>query len=434
MKEEILKKVLKSKKNLIINGKISTGKTLNIGFPIVKSMIESNESLFVLDSKCEYLKQYYDLLKEKNYNIVIINHRYLKYSEGWNFLEYPYNLYKSGQIDKSIDYLEQIGNGLFYDRESDPFWGQSAKELFKGVALGLFQDGKKEEINIKSISSMINLGDLEVRESKYLTEYFKMKDSSDISYICASGTIFAPRDTKESIISVAKQKLCLFGSRELLSKHLSKTTFDFNDIINKKTAIFFIAKDESSYLNILTSIFISQLFSILVDKENKNKNKFNFILDNFDSIAYINELSTMMSSGISRNIKFTILTRSKAYFEEQYGYYINSLINEIKVYEKNLEIKVDDEEILSDNENIESELKNSNIEYPILKDNNFQVFDLKNYVNNKYKENKINVDDILHRLDLKIMEIEKEEKRLVEEEVANSKNIKSDLEQFKVKD
>ena len=32
------------------------------------------------------------------------------------------------------------------------------------------------------------------------------------------------------------------------------------------------------------------------------------------------------------------------------------------------------------------------------------------------------------------MEIEKEEKRLVEEEVANSKNIKSDLEQFKVKD
>ena len=195
-----------------------------------------------------------------------------------------------------------------------------------------------------------------------------------------------------------------------------------------------ILKDESSYLNILTSIFISQLFSILVDKENKNKNKFNFILDNFDSIAYINELSTMMSSGISRNIKFTILTRSKAYFEEQYGYYINSLINEIKVYEKNLEIKVDDEEILSDNENIESELKNSNIEYPILKDNNFQVFDLKNYVNNKYKENKINVDDILHRLDLKIMEIEKEEKRLVEEEVANSKNIKSDLEQFKVKD
>ena len=57
----------------------------------------------------------------------------------------------------------------------------------------------------------------------------------------------------------------------------------------------------------------------------------------------------MMSTGIARNIKFTILTRSKANFEDQYGKYINNLINEIKVYEKNLEFTIDDEEILDDN-------------------------------------------------------------------------------------
>ena len=36
MKKEILEKVLDSKKNLIVSGDISTGKTLNVLFPLVK--------------------------------------------------------------------------------------------------------------------------------------------------------------------------------------------------------------------------------------------------------------------------------------------------------------------------------------------------------------------------------------------------------------
>ena len=426
MKEEILKKLHELKKNLIISGNISTGKTKNIGLPIVEEMIKSNESLFILDSKSEYLNQYYDLLKEKNYNIVILNHRDLTSSEGWNILEYPYNLYKNGQKDKSLSYLEQIGKELFYEGKSvDQFWSQSASDLFTGVALGLFEDGKEEEINLNSINNMINCITEKCGVGTYLTEYFKAKDSSNIAYVCASSTVFAPTDTRGSIAAVAKQKLRLLVSRELLSKQLNKTTFSFDDIVNKPTAIFFISKDESTYLNLLVSIFISQLYSILIDKGNKNK--FNFILDNFDTITNVNDLISMMSSGISRNIQFMIFTRSKRNLEEQYGSYINNLADEIKVSEKSIELMISGDKTEIENLNEELKLKEPQIEYPKLNISDVKIFNLKEYVNNKKNyssekdlySDKSNLDELIKEIDAKLEKIDKEEKEVME---ANTKN------------
>ncbi len=422
MNEEILKKVLESNKNLILSGVISTGKTKNIGIPLVKKMIESNESLFILDSKEEYLNQYYDLLKEKNYNIIIINYRDLANSEGWNILEYPYNLYKSGQIDDSINYLEQIGKELFLENNSvDEFWTQSASNLFTGVTLGLFADGKEEEINLNSVNNMISCVSEKVGASNYLTEYFKTKDSSSSAFVCAYTTVLAPPDTKGGIVSVAKQKLNLLVSRELLSKHLNKTTFSFDEIANSSTAVFFISKDELTDLNVLASIFINQLYSILIDK--KNKNKFNFVLDNFDTINNINNLISMMGSGISRNIKFTILTRSKRNLEKHYGAYINNLADEIKVSEKNIDLLIGGEKTEIENLNKEIELKKLKIEYPKLNDSKIKIFDLKKYVINKkgsslekeaLNTNKSNVDELIKAIDAKIAELDKEEKETIE--------------------
>lgn len=73
MKKEILEKVYNSKKNLIVAGDISTGKTTNILYPLVDKITDQEESLLILDPKEEYLHKYYNKLKEKNYNIIILN-------------------------------------------------------------------------------------------------------------------------------------------------------------------------------------------------------------------------------------------------------------------------------------------------------------------------------------------------------------------------
>ncbi len=57
-KKEMLNKVLKTQKNLIVEGDIASEITTNVLFPIVDNAIEKKESLFILDSREEYLNQY----------------------------------------------------------------------------------------------------------------------------------------------------------------------------------------------------------------------------------------------------------------------------------------------------------------------------------------------------------------------------------------
>ncbi|UKI57918.1 MAG: hypothetical protein L6V81_00065 [Clostridium sp.] len=46
MKKEIIEKLLNSKKNLIVSGDISSGKTLNVLFPLVEEIINRSQKVF----------------------------------------------------------------------------------------------------------------------------------------------------------------------------------------------------------------------------------------------------------------------------------------------------------------------------------------------------------------------------------------------------
>ena len=381
MEKEILKRILSDKKNLIVSGDISVGKTSNVLFPLVREMIDEKQSLLVLDSKEEYIKEYYDDLKSKDYNIVILNLRDLSKSEGWNPLEYPYNLYKDGKVDEAINYIEKQAKAMFYDdSEVDQFWSNNSSDFYTGIVLGLFDDGKDNEINLSSVNSMFNSTDNKYSVNDYVTQYFKLKNPNSQSYIFASSTISAPKETKGGIISVARQKLRTYVTREMLSTLLNKTTFSYEDILTKPTAIFVIARDENKYINNVATMFIEQLFTILVNS--KIQNQFNFVLDNIDDLERVNELSDMLSSGVSRNIKFEIATRSYEELIEKYGKYIEKLSNHV-VVEKDIKLVIDNEEYTEEKEQLIEFIQDENVEFPLLQKEKIETFDIVEFVRSK---------------------------------------------------
>lgn len=437
MKKEMLEKVYNTQKNIIVAGDIAAGKTTSVLFPLVDKMIEQKESLMILDSKEEYINKYYNELKNKDYNIVILNLRDFDKSEGWNPLQLAYELYKNGSIDKAIDYLEKIGKTIFYDAsENDPFWTLTASDLFTGIVLALFEDAKEYEVNFNSVNMILEGVNERYYDSKqtidYLTCYFLDKNPSSLSYVYASTAVFAPRDTRASIMSVAKQKLMTYVSREKLSMLMNKTTFNFEEIKTKPTAIFFIAKDESKHLNTLASIFIEQLFTFLLDS--KVANKFNFVLDNFDSIEKVNEFTDMLGAGLSRGIRFVVSTRFLEDLSTKYGSYITKLSNQVYTTNDLLKIKMNDKEETIENEYEELENVSNEIDYPNLNQNSnifhfnqnsIKVFDLKRYViSNCHLRNigsdvptlsihnsTVDVDDLIKRIDEKIVKIDEGEKQ-----------------------
>lgn len=443
MKKEMLEKVLNAHKNLIVEGDIASGKSANVLFPIVDNAIEKKESLFILDSKEEYINRYYDKLKSNNYNTIIINLRDMDKSEGWNPLEYPYNLYKKGDKDKAQEYLEKIGEIMFYENSSqDPFWALTASDFFTGVTLALFEDGNVDEVNLNSVNNMFNGIDKKFGTTDYITEYFKSKDVASKPYIFASTTFLAPRDTKGSILSVARQKLRLYVSREKLSQLMNKTTFNFEDVVSKPTAIILIARDENKSLNAMAAMFIEQLYAILVDL--KSKNKFNLILDNFDIIEKCNDLVDILGSCISRNIKTYIATRSVSELANIYGSYMPKLCDLLSIGNTNIKLVSSNVEETFDKDFETVSVAESNVEYPKLNTTTIKMFDLEKMVKEIKSQQLGNmsftntdlgepfkVDDLIKCIDDKIEQLEIKEKM---DKLKKDNKEKAEFDQFKIED
>lgn len=384
MQNELLGKLFQENKNVIVEGGVNSGKTMNVLFPIVDSIIERKESLVVLDSKEEYLNKYYEKFYENDYNTVVINLRDPSSSEGWNPLSYPYELFKFGDRDNAQAEIDRIGKTIFYDKKVlDPFWTDSAKDLFTGMCLGLFEDGTEEEINLNSINNMFNSIGKKFNDTTVDKVYFTSKGENSASYVFASSTILAPTETKGGILATAKQKLRLYVCRENLSKVLSNTTFDIKDIVNKPTAIIIIGKDEEkSYVNDIVSMFISQIYSILVQL--RSDSKVNIVLDNIDSLNKFDSLVDILSSSISRNVKTYVVTRSLNDLAFKYGNSINYLCDLIKI--SNNEVTFNGNKVDYDIDKKSKGIVSSKeviINPPKLINDEIKLFDLENFVTNK---------------------------------------------------
>ena len=190
--------------------------------------------------------------------------------------------------------------------------------------MGLFEDAKAEEINLNSVNLFTTIGEDKCGpNSNYANEYFKTKDPTSPAYVSASSTISAPSETRGSILSVFKQKIRLFASRENLSEMLSHSDFEFEDIGKKKTAVFIVIQDEKKTYHSLVTIFLKQCYETLVDYAQKCGGKLpyrtNFLLDEFANMPPLKDVDTMVSAARSRKMRFFFVIQNYAQLAEVYG-------------------------------------------------------------------------------------------------------------------
>ena len=253
--------------NLII-GSTGSGKTQMTVQPMVKCLAKSNQSMIITDPKGEIYENNANELRERGYKIVLLNFRDPQKGNCWNPLALPYSLYKEGNSDKANELLDDLAMNILYDEKSqnsDPFWEKTSADYFAGLALALFEDAKEEEINLNTINLMTTVGEEKLRNKPYMNCYFDFKDKSSPAYVNVSSTLLAPSETKGSILSVFKQKIKLFSSRENLSEMLSHSDFDMKDIGREKTAVFIVVQDEKKTYHSLVTIFIKQVYETLID-------------------------------------------------------------------------------------------------------------------------------------------------------------------------
>ncbi|MBQ2946910.1 MAG: type IV secretory system conjugative DNA transfer family protein [Bacilli bacterium] len=311
--------------NLVI-GSTGAGKTQTTVLPMVNLLAKHDESMIITDPKGEIYENTSNYLKSLGYNIVLLNFRDPQQGNAWNPMYLPYSLYKNGNIDKSVELLEDLAANILKDpsaKGQDPFWENTSADYFAGLACGLFEDAKEEEINLNSINLMTTVGEEKLANTTYVKDYFSYKDPASTAYTKASSTLMAPSETKGSILSVFKQRVQLFASRANLSEMLANNDFDMRDIGRKKTAVFIVIQDEKTTYHTLVTIFLKQCYETLISVAQESGGKLphrtNFILDEFANMPPLKDVTTMVTAARSRNIRFTFIIQNFAQLYEVYG-------------------------------------------------------------------------------------------------------------------
>ena len=310
----------------LIIGATGSGKTQGVVFPQVHSLAKARESMIITDPKGEIYEKSSVMLREMGYQILLLNFRDPQNGSAWNPMTLPYKLYKSGNHDKAIELLDDLALNILYDdsnKNADPFWEKTSADYFSGIALGLFEDAKEDEININSISLATTVGEEKFGGSTYIKEYFNAKDPASAAAINASSTIMAPTETKGSILSVFKQKVKLFASRDNLSEMLSYSSVDLESIGERPTAVFIVIQDEKNTYHSLVTILLKQIYETLISTAQKHGGKLpvrtNFILDEFANMPPLKDVTTMITAARSRRIRFTMIIQNFAQLDAVYG-------------------------------------------------------------------------------------------------------------------
>ena len=91
----------------IVVGATGSGKTQIVVFPMIRLLAKAGESMVLTDPKGELFEGTAGMLKEKGYNIVVLNFRDPQKGNAWNPMNLPYKLYQEGNTDKAVELLDK---------------------------------------------------------------------------------------------------------------------------------------------------------------------------------------------------------------------------------------------------------------------------------------------------------------------------------------
>ncbi len=328
----------------LVVGGTGSKKTRDVVAPYIYNNALEGNSMIISDIKGDLYKLLVKRLKSMGYKIVALNFNEPEKGDAYNPLLPIYRDYKSGNVDRANRALTNIADMLFHSVKSDkdPFWHNTAASYFMGCELTLFDlyDEKKATIQ--------NALNLHIQGNTSMAKYYSERQETEAWKLIAS-TVQAPNETRASVHAVYVAALNkLIGQNGGIIRMTSHSTFEIEDIVKEKTAIFMISNEESlSAHSGLISALVQQWYGILVNIADAKKGtldrKVVFVLDEFGNLPPIKDFQTKISLSRARGISWMIVLQSFAQLELQYGKAIaNTIIgnttNWIYLFSPDLEI------------------------------------------------------------------------------------------------
>ena len=213
--------------------------------------------------------------------------------------------------------------------KSDPIWESGAKDFILAIMLAMLEDSAnpalgmtKEKFNFYNVAKIANLKDNDpFNPMKSLTDYFAGRDPLSQATQLANQVITNADNTKKSYMGIVADRLGLFSDLGVCyATHTNE--MDLKTFTDQPTALFIKIPDEKVTRHAIASMFISQLYKILVSVANKNggalKRTVYYILDEFANMPAIQGFDTMITVARSRKIFFLLMLQSYSQLSIKY--------------------------------------------------------------------------------------------------------------------
>ena len=311
--------------NVLVCGGSGAGKTR---FYCKPNLMQANTSLVVLDPKGENLRATGGLLKEKGYEIRVLDLINMPKSHCYNPFVY---LRDDNDVQRLVTNLfkSTTPKGA---QSNDPFWDAAAQMLLLAFIFYLKYEAPEDEQNFSMVMEMLRAGaitDEDGGDYTPLDRLFARLEQENPEHIAVryykdyhSGSA----KTLKSIQITLAARLEKFNLEDLRSLTMTDE-LELEKMGERKTALFAIIPDNDTSFNFLVSVLYTQLFQqLFYVADHKYGGRLpvhvHFCMDEFANVSLPDDFDKILAVMRSREVSVSIILQNmaqlKALFEKQW--------------------------------------------------------------------------------------------------------------------
>lgn len=328
----------------LVLGTTRSGKTQTFVLPFIWLLavcgdIKSKQSIVVNDPKGEIMQNTYNILKKNGYNIVVINLKDTTRTTRFNpcaFIcnEYIYAKEHGTDMSKVNDFVSTLCATLVADPTSkEKIWQDAGQSLMEAILLHMldvaYENNCMEKVSLPALYQfLVEYGTKEIPKGQdsvnALDEIFESLPVGSLAKMAYATTKFAGSgDTRSSIDFTLSRAMNIFGKDEGIISLTSANEINFEDLIDKPTAVFMIVPDDRKTRHPIAALFVEQCYSSLCEYLNRTgletlPRRVNFILDEFCNMVTFNDMDSKMTVSAGRNILFHLFVQDLTQLDTRY--------------------------------------------------------------------------------------------------------------------
>ena len=298
-------KKVKVNKNVLVFGGSGSGKSAAYVKP---NILQKLGSYVITDPKGELYRETSGYLKANGYNVKVLNLVDPQFSNRYNPLAH---IRDYSDVDIIAHTIVAGGEGDGGGKSADPFWDNTAKMLLKACIYYVISVLPEEERNLSSCLNIVRAGgsDESIFDRLFVGE-LKPDHPGRKEY---EGIRVGADKTKQSIAISLVSKLSHFDSPNM-QRLTTSNDIDFEELGEKKTAVYVISPDSHSTYNYILTIFYGQLLQRLYALADRCGGALHqpvyLLLDEFANIGKIPDFNQKLSTSRSRLISMSIIVQS----------------------------------------------------------------------------------------------------------------------------